>query len=294
MDTPSILLENLSSDNRKLAFLSRRFAYYADEIAKELLGENQSATDEELELSYREIRDTLEAAFLSQDHAFSLSLLSAEGAILAAEIAKALTRRAKIESFLPTLDSVEGKCVYFRNAYSDDAYRIFAPYLTSPTASYSDTPLAASAEVYNDQSNFAILPIHSSKEGKISGILRGIERFALSPVLYTDVTLPGGDETMTMGLFAAYPMAIENAEGIEITLFSDDAATLPAFHLATSVLDCPILSIKTLDERQGFANAYRINIDCREKDALLPLWLLLRCEYPHHQLSGIFKTVYKK
>ena len=294
MDIPSVIAENLKSDNEKLLSLTKRYPYYADEIASYLIGKDTlEATDEELELSYREIKEVLDRHTPQSENSFSTPMLRAEATILAAEIALALTKKAKIHTFLPTLDSVEGKCVYFRNAYSDEAYRRFSPYLTSPTASYSDTPMAACRDVYNDLAAFAILPVRSSKEGVIGGMARHISRFELAPTLFCDITLPGSDETMTMGLFSAFPMAIDAAEGMEAILFADDSGTLPALMLSADILGCPVTKSSLLDDTQGFPFAYRLTFT-RCKDAtLLPLWLLLRCEYPHHQLCGIWRTISK-
>ena len=162
MKDVNTLSENLADDRRKLSFFTRRFPHYADEFAKLLLGSGVTeATDEELELSYHELFSRLEEATCADP--FTASLFRAERALLAAETVKALTERAKIHSFLPALNAQEGKCVYFRNAYSDEAFRLFSPFLSFPTANYTDSPTAACREVYNELATFAILPITSSK-----------------------------------------------------------------------------------------------------------------------------------
>lgn len=288
-----ILAEGLAEDNRRLTNYTRRFPYYADELARLLLGKDTTeATDEELELSYHEISSSL---FEKTDspNAFSEAILRAERAYLASETVKALTERATIRSFLPTLTDQEGKCVYFRNAYSDEAFRIFAPFLSNPTVSYADSPSAACREVEGELASFAILPVFSSKEGVISGIAREVSRYELALALTCDVTLPSANETMTMGLFAQTPIAVEGAEEMEIVLFCDDSATLTSLILSTAHLFCPVRSVEALTETEGFGYAYRIGITCRKNESLLPVWLLLRCEYPHHRLCGIWRKIVK-
>lgn len=290
MDALSIIAKNRNADLDKLGVLAKRFPAYADELARLLLSDTLEATDEELELSYREVKEALICDTHGQS-GFSEHLIAAEGALLAAEIAKTLVERAKIHTFLPTPDSVDGKCVYFRSAYADMAYRVFAPLLTTPTASYSDSPQAACREVYNEAANFAILPISSSKEGVITGIAKQIARFELAPVYLCDVTLPKSDETVTMGLFAAYPMAVDAADGVEVILFSEDHKTLSSLMLSLTALNVSVRSLETLDATQGFAFAHRLVLRLFDPESFLPLWLLLRCEYPHHQLCGVFHTI---
>lgn len=290
MNAIEILSENLSLDNEKLSFFTRRFPHYADELAKLLLGEGGAeATDEELELSYHEVFSLLFDEKDDSAESFSDTILHTERALLAAETIKALTERAKIHSFLPTLLSQEGKCVYFRNAYSDEAFRIFSPHLASPTASYTDSPVAACREVYNELATFAILPISSSKGGVISGIAREVARYELALTLTCEITLPGKEETMTMGLFAQTPIAVDNADEMEAVLFSDDYRTLTALMLSAEHLACPITQLEALKETEGFAHAYRVAFTRAASDSLFPIWLLLRCEYPHHRLCGVWR-----
>ena len=294
MKEEEILFESLKNDSEKLSFFTRRFPYYADVLSKLLLGRDTTdATDEELELSYHEITSELFELFTSAGDPFSGAMLASEKALLAAETVKALTERATIKSFLLSLDAQEGKCVYFRNAYSDEAFRAFSPYLLHPTASYTDTPSSACREVYNELATFAILPISSSKEGMIGGIARAVSRYELALTLTADVTLSGKDETMTMGLFAQTPIAIKDAEYLEAVLFCDDPATLTSLLLSADHLDCPVVSLETLTDTESFRCAYRITFTKKEKASLFALWLLLRCEYPHHRLCALWRKIKK-
>lgn len=294
MEPVSIIAKNLASDQEKLDLLFDRMPSYADEIARQLLGRGVSeASDEELELSYREMKEALFGESARESIPFSSLMRQTARAQLAAEIAKSIVSAATVRSFLPVPTSVEGKCVYFRNAYSDRAFRVFSPYLNAPTASYVDSPSSACKEIYNDLATFAILPISSSKEGVIGGIARHIARYQLSPVMFCRVMLPGSDEEMTMGLYASYPMAPEDAEGLEAILFSDESNTASTVMLSADYLGCPAVSMTSLDNTQGFSYAWRIVFQKATAATLLPLWLLLRCEYPHHQLCGIWRTVTK-
>ncbi|MBR2987884.1 MAG: hypothetical protein IKC63_07670 [Clostridia bacterium] len=296
MDPIRIIRDNLSSDRDKLTRLIRRYPNYADDTVTALLGVGvNEASDEALELAFGDLRESLTAKN-TEVLPIESSLLSASDALLSAEIIARLLERATIESFLPTLDAIESKCAYFRNAYSDEAFRIFKAHLTNPTVSYTDSPTDACREVYSDLATFAILPISSSREGKITGIVSRIESYELAPALFCEVSLPGSDETMRFGLYAASPIAVSDAEGLETVFYSDSEDDLSSLILAADRLGCTLTLCRELGKRQGFENTYRL-LFRRKKgataNAVSALRLLLLCVYPHHQLCGIFRTVEK-
>ncbi|MBQ7365283.1 MAG: hypothetical protein IJW46_06765 [Clostridia bacterium] len=302
MDAAEIIRQNIAKDREKLDRLYARLPCYAEELATELLGVgNHEASDEELELSYHELKEKLSGV---SDTATALDtatipspLRDAENAILAAETVKALAEKATVYSFLPALDAQEGKCAYFRNAYSDEAFRIFKRYLTRPTVSYTDSPADACRDVFNELASFAILPIESSKDGILSGIARQVARYELSPVLYCMVSQPGSEEAMRFGLYAASPVLIEDADGLSAILFTQNSDSLFPLILAADALGCALAFSRETGEAQGFANTYELTF--RRKEGALPnavflLSLLLRCEYPHHQLSGLYRTLHSQ
>ena len=145
--------------------------------------------------------------------------------------------------------------------------------------------------MYNELATFAILPISSSKEGVIGGIARQIARLELAPVLTCEVTLPGKDETMTMGLFAESPVAVENADYLEAVLFSDEGDLLTSLLLSAEALNCRITEATALIETEGFRYAWRTVFERGNAPSLFAVWLLLRCEYPHHRLCGIARRL---
>ena len=131
----------------------------------------------------------------------------------------------------------------------------------------------------------------------LTGILKKIEQYELSPVLFCDVTLRGNEETMRFGLYAAAPVLAENADGLELVFYTDTPKSLSHLVLAASYLGCSMTSCRETGEKQGFDTTYRLLFTKEKKapeDALATLRLLLLCAYPHHQLCGLYKTVYKK
>ena len=103
---------------------------------------------------------------------------------------------------------------------------------------------------------------------------------------YTDLTR---DEIYTLSEVAVEALA--NVDKDVHILFCDDPATLTSLLLSADHLDCPVVSIETLADTEGFHDAYRITFTKKEKASLFALWLLLRCEYPHHRLCALRRKI---
>ncbi len=292
MDPLSIIADNLRDDSERLRQLIKRLPAYADDLATHLLGrDTDEASDEELELSYRAMKEVL--ADEQTADGFSVALTTTEEALLSAEIIKILREKAKITTFLQPLSELDGKCVYFRNAYSDEAYRLFSRYLTDPIALYAENPSAACRELYADAASFAILPTVSKNDGIIGGIQKLILRYELAPVLFTTVKTPSSDEALTLGLYAAAPIAIDRPEGLDALFFAAQKSDLSSLLTAADYLGASLLSMSSDSDTQGFLAAYRLRFAAKDPEALEALRLLLLCEYPHHQLLGLYKTIQK-
>ena len=290
----SIIAENLKREQKKLAFLAKRFPLYLDDLCGELLEKDAvSVGDEELALSYRHVKEALTDDMSKPNGTQDSTAFSAVTPIFSAELARLITKRVKVESYLPPYENTPSRVAYFRNAYSDLAFRRFSAELFEPTVSYHDSFGAVCEEVYNDRCDLAILPVESSHDGKLTAMEKLIAKYVLAPMLYPRV--PVGDGFIKFGLFASTPTLYEGANAISFYLYDDGETALSslltaAFHLGCQLKECKVL---TEEESHGsFRHAWYLTLQAESEEALLPLWLLLLCEYPHHLLSGFFKEIY--
>ena len=289
-----VIAENLLSERKKLARLYRRFPLHLEEISRLLIKPTDSeALDEEIALSYRQIKEEI-SPFLAKksekEKALTQELLDAQEPILAAKLSHLLATNAKITSYLPTLEESSSRIAYFRNTYSDLAFRRFSKELQDPTVLYRESFAAVCEEVYADRCDFAILPVESSRDGILSVTQKLVTRYELAPVFYC--TIPTTDDgTLRFGLFASAPVVPPRAELIEIILFSSTEATLPRLLTSANSLGISTQSITHLTPSQGFLHEWKLVFSTKDSKAFDAFWVLLLCEYPHHLLCGICRAL---
>ena len=291
-DSLLIIAQNIAKDQAKLSRLYRRYPLYLEELAKELIPPRTTEVgDEEIALSLSQMKEELSASFL-HDTSEASEFLSAQEPILSAKLAYQIAKSAKVNRYLPSLSESGAHIAYFRNAYSDLAFRRFAKELSSPTVLYRENFSAVCEEVYADRCDFAILPVESSRDGQLSVTQKLVARYELAPVLYC--TVPTTDDgTLRFGLFASAPMVPPKADSLEILLFSDKEETLSRLLTSANTLGISLTSITVLPSAQGFSHEWKLVFSAKEKDntAFDALWVLLLCEYPHHLLCGICRTL---
>ena len=86
---------------------------------------------------------------------------------------------------------------YLQNAYSDRAFRRFDQILSDRhlTVSYADEHSAACEDVYYGRADFCILPLDSSRDAKLIGFYRLINKYGLKIMLTCDITSSDGVTT---------------------------------------------------------------------------------------------------
>lgn len=291
-DSLLIIAQNLAKDQAKLSRLYRRYPLYLEELAKELIPPRTTEVgDEEIALSLSQIKEEL-SALIQSENGTKAEFLSAQEPILSAKLAYQIAESAKVNRYLPSLSESGAHIAYFRNAYSDLAFRRFAKELSFPTVLYRENFSAVCEEVYADRCDFAILPVESSRDGQLSVTQKLVAKYELAPVLYC--TVPTTDDgTLRFGLFASAPMVPPKADSLEILLFSDKEETLSKLLTSANTLGISLTSITVLPPAQGFSHEWKLVFSAKEKDntAFDALWVLLLCEYPHHLLCGICRTL---
>ena len=291
-DSLLIIAQNLAKDQAKLSRLYRRYPLYLEELAKELISPRPTEVgDEEIALSLSQMKEEL-SALIQSKNGTKAEFLSAQEPILSAKLAYQIAESAKVNRYLPSLSESGAHIAYFRNAYSDLAFRRFAKELSFPTVLYRENFSAVCEEVYADRCDFAILPVESSRDGQLSVTQKLVAKYELAPVLYC--TVPTTDDgTLRFGLFASAPMVPPKADSLEILLFSDKEETLSKLLTSANTLGISLTSITVLPPAQGFSHEWKLVFSAKEKDntAFDALWVLLLCEYPHHLLCGICRTL---
>lgn len=303
IDRADILADNLAGIEKKLARLYARLPAHIEEFCDSLIDPDTAEIGaEELSLSYRHLKEHLNETLWKQASffdpavaAFTNALLEAQSPILAAQAAAALAARVKLVRYLPTYDNTPARVAYFRNVYSDKAYKRFSRELSDPTVVYLSSFNAVCEELWADRCDFAILPVESSDEGRLSGVEKLIAKYELSPMFFTRVKTHDG-ASLRFGLFAASPLIPPKAEAVEILAFADESSHLSRLFTAADYLGCELLDCAALPSERDFQKSYRLVFYCagnpaRRDEVLRALTIFLHCEYPHHLFCGIYRDL---
>ncbi len=104
------------------------------------------------------------------------------------------------EMFFPSGDnesdeSSENRIAYQKNSYTDIAFQCFSNVLEEARVSYVSDFQAVCEAVYNGLSEYGILPIESSDDGRLGNFARLISRFDLKICATCDVRIDGSRVT---------------------------------------------------------------------------------------------------
>ncbi len=258
-------------------------------------------SDDELGIIYREARESVTEEIKnslpvpdSSVENFSSLFMSLSETAISIGVAQALAKRIEVKSWIPEYSKAPCKVAYFRNYFSDEAFRIFSKELYNPTVEYCDNFRETCDEVYRERCDFCILPVASSKDGNLSGIEQLVQKYELSPLFFATVSDKG--KSMKFGLFAATPMVPSGVTGVTVTAFEDDSFRISSLLTAAEHFGCSAEELTLLPAEREFMKSYKIafslgeNPDEREKKLNL-LYIYLISEYPHHIISGIYKDL---
>lgn len=291
-DSLFVIADNLFKDQKKLARLYRRYPLYLEDLTRELIPKHITEVgDEEIALSLSQMKEEF-LSLTKKASGIEGEFLRAQEPILSAKLACSIAEKAKVNRYLPSLLESGAHIAYFRNTYSDLAFRRFAKELSDPTVLYRESFAAVCEEVYADRCDFAILPVESSRDGVLSVTQKLVTKYELAPVFYC--TVPTTDDgTLTFGLFASAPLVPPKADSLEILLFSDKEETLSRLLVSASTLGISLKSLSVLSSAQGFSHEWKLVFSSKKKNntAFDALWILLLCEYPHHLLCGICQSL---
>ena len=102
----------------------------------------------------------------------------------------------------PCPERAKGRISYVKNNYTDSAYLMFSSAMRSPRCAYSDSFETICEDVYNGESEFCILPIETSTDGKLFSFYTLIDRYELKITSVCSIEHPGSGKTTDFALLA--------------------------------------------------------------------------------------------
>lgn len=94
----------------------------------------------------------------------------------------------------------DGTVSYMRSSYADEAFARFSEHMTDPKAIYGYDFSEICDNVYYERSEYCILPIANTTDGRLAGFRRLMMKYGLKTVMLTRVEVPHEDSATVFAL----------------------------------------------------------------------------------------------
>ncbi len=184
------------------------------------------------------------------------------------------------------------KIAFLRNRQTFRAFECFAKILGGVSVLYESNFQSACEAVESGESTYAIIPIHSTADGRLNSFYRMIEQHELSIILTCDVDSEDGDSATTFALVYRDRICLDAGEPrLECKITFDDLSLLSDITDAASYFGAGVLSIEALPMMfSGRAGTFSIIFDLTGADAD-GLLCYLALEYPQMSAVGVYAMV---
>lgn len=194
---------------------------------------------------------------------------------------------------VPFPQEKEKTVAFLRNGQASRAFERFARLLGGVSAVYENNFLNACESVYTGQATYAIIPIHSTADGRLGSFYRQIEKYELSIIYTCDIDSDDGENTTTFALVYKAPFYPE-AEGealYECKITFDDLNLIADITDAAAYYGVKIRTLEALPLMfSGRTNAFAIVFGL--KNANVGGFLTyLALEYPQTAAIGIYRKL---
>ena len=276
-DKFDIFKQNISYLNERSNILNKQKKITFELIAEEL-SENYSALSDKLNAKY----DILSDASASDCIAF-FSLLSQNNVSLPQLLAE------HDEPYDVFDHKTTSKISYVKNNYNDIAFLRFSELFAKPTVSYGTTFEEVCRDVYNSESDFCILPIECSANGKMFSFYSLINKYELKIFAVCDIDEGISGKRTRYALLSRKTLIYQNEtqlEYFEFSIIGSEEYQLNDILEAARSSSVSVYRIDTLpvsydDLKFRFHHVFEGN-----KKDLLPFIMYLNYKYPQYEVVG--------
>ena len=187
----------------------------------------------------------------------------------------------------------ERTVAFLRNGQAMRAFERFAKLLDGVSAVYENNFLNACESVYTGHATFAIIPIHSTADGRLNSFYRQIEKYSLSIVMTCDIDSDDGENTTTFALVYKDLLFKEmDGEAVyECKITFDDLDMVADIADAASYYGAKLYAMEALPVLfSGRTNAFSIIFGLQNAD-FKGLFCYLALEYPQTAAIGIYRKL---
>lgn len=131
----------------------------------------------------------------------------------------------------PCPSSAKGRISYVKNNFTDSAYLAFSKSLKVSRCSYSDSFETICEDVFNGESEFCILPIETSADGRLFSFYSLIDRYELKISRICTVNHPGSSK------FTRFALLCRTLDGFERARYTSNDSTVLELRIAQSHIE---------------------------------------------------------
>ena len=189
------------------------------------------------------------------------------------------------------------KISYVKNNFTNSAYLSFSKLLHSPRFAYSDSFETMCEDVFNGESEFCILPIETSSDGRLFSFFSLIDRYELRTCAVCSIERDGGASFTRFALLKR-SFSDENIGGdifekstaleLRISHPASMGASISTIFRAADVCGMPLYRVDSLPLPYGdsLLSHYAVFGICKEK--LQGFLTYISLEFPQCYVSGIY------
>ena len=189
-----------------------------------------------------------------------------------------------------------GKVALVRNRYNELAFSCFSKVITRPKEVYSQSFGAACEDVYDSRSEFCILPIENSRNGRLFGFYSMLDRYELRICAVCEPeseegSLEGSVKYALVGRAIPDRVPKNSRWCFEFSIISDSGSTLSDISAVAPIFGARLIKIDSLPvEYDSGLQKYYFTFGLPEA-SISPFDLFLPEEYARYTTVGLYPTV---
>ncbi len=184
-----------------------------------------------------------------------------------------------------------GKISYVRNRYNDEAYESFSRLVRNTKFTYTASFAQACEDVLNGNSEYALLPVENSSDGRLFGFYSLLDRYELNICGITELETEDPISSIKLALVGkTFPARINNDTvcDFEFSIVREDEKKLVDFLNAANEFSAIPKKIDTLPleyDHDLYRYYFTFRLPCSEAYAFA---LYLSYEYPNYTPIGFY------
>ena len=188
-----------------------------------------------------------------------------------------------------------GKVSYVKNNYNEQAFVCFSEIITRPKEIFSSSFADACEDVYDNRSEFCILPIENSQSGRLFGFYSMLDRYELRICAVcepdTGEGLEGSVKYALVGRSVPDRILKNSRWQFEFSVISDSGGALSDILRVSEIFGASLVKIDSLPvEYDGGLQKYYFTFGMSEAN-IPALDLFLTEEYARYTAVGTYPTV---